>query len=92
VALNRKYGESALNTIHSSLNVEDRVAALIRKQKLLTYPEGSDLAGNIVLSILNLAYADYISQGFCENTDLIVFATVTSNGFAKSTTSTTIIT
>jgi hypothetical protein len=44
-ALNRKYGENTLRALHQSLNVEDRVAALIRKQKILQYPEGSSLAG-----------------------------------------------
>lgn len=44
-ALCRKHGELSINALHQSLTVEDRVAALLRKQKLLTYPEGSSLAG-----------------------------------------------
>ncbi len=44
-ALNKKYGENALYALHQSLNIEDRIASLIRKQKLLTYPQGSSLAG-----------------------------------------------
>jgi len=43
--LNKKYEEHALSTLHKSLNIEDKIAALIRKQKLLVYPEGSSLAG-----------------------------------------------
>jgi hypothetical protein len=50
-ALNRKYGEHALHSLHQSLNIEDRIAALIRKQKLLTYPEGSSFAGKHIHSI-----------------------------------------
>ncbi|KAN0068226.1 hypothetical protein V8E54_013796, partial [Elaphomyces granulatus] len=45
--LNRKYGENTLRALHQSLKVEDRVSALIRKQKILQYPEGSSLAGVI---------------------------------------------
>ena len=31
--------------IHQSLNIEDRISALIRKQRLLIYKEGTSLAG-----------------------------------------------
>ena len=31
--------------IHSSLNIEDRLTALIRKERILRYPEGMSLAG-----------------------------------------------
>ena len=41
----RQYGTSALRYIHGSLNVEDRIAALIYKKRLLTYPKGTSLAG-----------------------------------------------
>ncbi|KAI9751102.1 MAG: hypothetical protein M1835_001264, partial [Candelina submexicana] len=43
--LTSKYGDIALRYIHDSLNVEDRVAALIRKQKLEMFPLGTALAG-----------------------------------------------
>lgn len=38
--------EHTLRALHQSLNVEDCIAALIRKQKTFLYPEGSSLAGN----------------------------------------------
>lgn len=41
----KDFGPSSLRVLHKSLNVEDRVAALIRKHRLLTYPEGTSLAG-----------------------------------------------
>lgn len=44
-ALRRRFGVTALDAIHKSLNVEDRITALIRKQRLLAYPEGTALAG-----------------------------------------------
>jgi hypothetical protein len=49
-ALNKKYGEHTLRALHQSLNVEDRIAALIRKQKTFLYPEGSSLAGKLRIS------------------------------------------
>jgi hypothetical protein len=41
----RQHGDSALRYIHKSLHIEDRVTALIHKQRLLYYPEGTSLAG-----------------------------------------------
>lgn len=41
----RQHGDSALRYIHKSLHIEDRVTALIHKQRLLYYPEGTNLAG-----------------------------------------------
>jgi hypothetical protein len=40
-----KYSKTALRDLHPSLLIEDRITALIKKQKLLQYPHGSDLAG-----------------------------------------------
>jgi len=57
----RKHGESSLNTLHQSLNIEDRIAALIRKQKLLVYPEGSSLAGEYEFTIFH-AHAKYMLE------------------------------
>ena len=41
----REHGDSALRYIHKSLHIEDRVTALIHKQRLLYYPEGTNLTG-----------------------------------------------
>ena len=41
----KKYSKNTLREMHSSLHVEDRVSALIRKQRLLAYPGGTDIAG-----------------------------------------------
>ena len=59
-ALNRVYGEHALHALHISLNIEDKIAALIWKQKLLKYPEKSSLADKHMHSICN-AYTKSIS-------------------------------
>jgi len=40
-----QYGDSALRYIHKSLHIEDKVTALIHKQRLLHYPQGTSLAG-----------------------------------------------
>lgn len=41
----KQYSTSALRHIHQTLHVEDRVTALIRKQKLFHYPHGTAVAG-----------------------------------------------
>ncbi|KAE8395153.1 hypothetical protein BDV23DRAFT_169155 [Aspergillus alliaceus] len=40
-----RFGPSTLRTLHKCLNIEDRITALIRKQKLLSFPEGTHIAG-----------------------------------------------
>lgn len=45
--------------LHTALNVEDRVAALIRKQKLLHYPEGTSIAGMSRPTVCH-AYANHM--------------------------------
>jgi hypothetical protein len=40
-----QHGDSALRYIHKSLHIEDKVTALIHKQRLLHYPQGTSLAG-----------------------------------------------
>jgi hypothetical protein len=40
-----KYPGSALRHVHKSLHIEDKVTALIYKQRLLQYPQGTSLAG-----------------------------------------------
>jgi hypothetical protein len=41
----KKYGAQTLRTVHSSLNIEDRITALIRKERILQFPEGTAYAG-----------------------------------------------
>jgi hypothetical protein len=41
----RTHGDTALRYIHRSLHIEDRVTALIHKQRLLSYPQGTSIAG-----------------------------------------------
>lgn len=43
--LKQRYGDETLRAISASLNLEDRITLLIRKQRLLQYPEGCSLAG-----------------------------------------------
>ena len=59
-ALNRVYEEHALHALHISLNIEDKIAALIQKQKLLKYSEKSSLADKHTYSICS-AYINSIS-------------------------------
>ncbi|KAJ5110975.1 hypothetical protein N7532_001510 [Penicillium argentinense] len=40
-----QHGDSALRYIHKSLHIEDKVTALIHKQRLLYYPQGTSFAG-----------------------------------------------
>lgn len=44
-ALRRQHTSSALRHLHIALHVEDRVTAIIRKQRLLHYPLGTAIAG-----------------------------------------------
>ncbi|PYH88477.1 hypothetical protein BO71DRAFT_403826 [Aspergillus ellipticus CBS 707.79] len=44
-AIYDQFGPSTLAALHQGLRVEDRVTALIRKQRLLTYPLGTNLQG-----------------------------------------------
>ncbi len=62
MTLHKSYGENALSNLHQSLNIEDKVAALIRKQKLLLYPDGTSFAGEYLQSICP-TYTDNISIG-----------------------------
>jgi hypothetical protein len=41
----RTHGDTALGYVHRSLNIEDPVTALIHKQRLLSYPQGTSIAG-----------------------------------------------
>lgn len=41
----KKYGAQTLRTVHGSLNIEDRITALIRKERILQFPEGTAYAG-----------------------------------------------
>ncbi len=50
-ALSKKYGGQTLRAVHGSLNIEDRITAIIRKEKILQYPEGILYAGKYILSI-----------------------------------------
>jgi hypothetical protein len=43
--LKDKYEVASIRAIHDSLNIEDRITALIRKERILQYPQGTDLAG-----------------------------------------------
>jgi hypothetical protein len=43
------YNASTLQAIHASLNISDRLTALIRKQRLIEYPAGTSYAGKLNL-------------------------------------------
>jgi hypothetical protein len=49
LAIYQQHGPSTLRILHQSLNIEEKITALIRKQKILAYPEGTDFAGNTKL-------------------------------------------
>jgi hypothetical protein len=49
-----------LRAVHGSLNIEDRITAIIRKEKILQYPEGTAYAGTYMRSIC-LVYAMFKS-------------------------------
>jgi len=55
--LYRKYGAQTLRAVHSSLNIEDRITALIRKERMLQFPEGMAYAGKYRVDI-RYAYAE----------------------------------
>ena len=84
-ALYRRHGELSLNTLHQSLNIEDRVAALIWKQKLLTYSEGSSLASKHALSLFSAYAKRMLNQVFYGNIRLTACEIVMNSEFAKFT-------
>jgi len=43
--LYKKYGAQTLRAVHSSLNIKDRITALIQKKRILQFPEGTAYAG-----------------------------------------------
>lgn len=45
----RQYNASTLAEIHSSFCNKDRIAAIIQKQRLISYPNGQDINGLIFL-------------------------------------------
>jgi hypothetical protein len=48
-AVCQQYNASTLTEIHSSFCNKDRIAAIIQKQRLLSYPNGQDINGLIFL-------------------------------------------
>jgi hypothetical protein len=52
--LQQKYSSDTLRAIHQSLNVQDRLTALIRKERILQYPAGTDLAGIYTVLLLHM--------------------------------------
>jgi hypothetical protein len=45
LAIRERFGAESLDVLRQALNVKDRMAGLIRKQRLLNYPDGTSLAG-----------------------------------------------
>ncbi|KAL2809196.1 hypothetical protein BJX63DRAFT_406556 [Aspergillus granulosus] len=43
--IQRRFGSSVFRTLHASLNVGDHITSLIRKERLLHYRGGTDIAG-----------------------------------------------
>ena len=52
----KKYGAQTLCIVHSSLNIEDQITALIWKERILQFPEGRGYAGEYQLDT-HKAYA-----------------------------------
>lgn len=52
--IHNRFGPSSLRALHKTLNVEDKVAALVRKQRLLCYPRGTALAGTSIKHMLGI--------------------------------------
>jgi hypothetical protein len=49
----QQYNASTLAEIHSSFRNKDRIATIIQKQRLLSYPNGQDIDGLIFLQNTN---------------------------------------
>jgi hypothetical protein len=54
----RRYGAQSLAEIHRSLANEDRIGAIIRKERLLHFPLGTGLKGALYIPSIYYAYAD----------------------------------
>jgi len=50
-SLYRKYRTQTLHAVHSSLNIKNRITALIQKERMLQFPEGTAYAGKYRLNI-----------------------------------------
>jgi hypothetical protein len=48
--LHQKFGDSSFPRLHQALNIHDKGAAFIRKERILQYPDGAALQGMIYLS------------------------------------------
>ena len=44
----QKYGKQSLRAIHAGFNIDDRINALIRKERLIQFPEGTDYIGKSI--------------------------------------------
>jgi hypothetical protein len=57
--LHNRFGPSTLSLLHQSLNISDKVQALIRKQRLLAYPDGTAFAGECGLFCICSAHTNH---------------------------------
>lgn len=59
----QQYGASTLAEIHSSFCNKDRIATIIQKQRLLSYPNGQDINGLLFLqnrdSLINVSGSNH---------------------------------
>lgn len=49
-----RFGPSSLRSLHKVLNIKDKVASLIRKERLLHYPARTSIAGTLARYMLSI--------------------------------------
>ncbi|BCR91198.1 uncharacterized protein ACHE_70041S [Aspergillus chevalieri] len=60
----QQYGASTLAEIHSSFCNKDRIATIIQKQRLLSYPNGQDINGLLFLQNRDSLINEYIQEKY----------------------------
>ncbi|BCR90626.1 uncharacterized protein ACHE_60512A [Aspergillus chevalieri] len=68
----RQYNASTLAEIHSSFCNKDRIAAIIQKQRLISYPNGQDINGLIFLQNTDQHLKDYIQEYYHDPQGIMV--------------------
>ncbi|ODM21423.1 hypothetical protein SI65_02267 [Aspergillus cristatus] len=74
----QQHNASTLTEIHSSFCNKDRIAAIIQKQRLLSYPSGQDVNGLIFLENTDQHIKDYIQEQYHDSQDTMILC-----GFKK---------
>jgi hypothetical protein len=83
--LHQKFGDSSFTQLHQSLNIHDKIAAFIRKERILQYPDGAALQGMIYLFEFHMVSISKYYKVFFENISLTDYEDQMSNGYDIST-------